>query len=60
MFSELSNLDFGALNGLEYETLGLGLSIRRLEIEVSTPCEDKNMIFFIFYFSHHCELVSSS
>ena len=53
-------MDFGALNGLEYETLGLGLSIRRLEIEVSTPCEDKNMIFFIFYFSHHCELVSSS
>ena len=32
-------------------------SLRRLEIEVSTPCEDKNMNFF---FSRHCELVNSS
>ena len=59
LFSELSNLDFGALNGLEYETLGLGLSIRRMEIEVSSFNTVRGQEYDSF-FSRHCELVNSS
>ena len=45
-------MDFGALDGLEYETLGLGLSIRRMEIEVSSFNTVRGQEYDFFFFFH--------
>ena len=41
-------MDFGALNGLEYETLGLGLSIRLCLVHVKYFLENKYFSKMLF------------